>query len=99
MPISSRATVSVLCKKNRRAGFCERLTARDGKGILYNAARNPPNGGCSARAMRLRIHGTDMRLAANGWALALASLAMGSAAHASVFPLPTDGTTVVGRDT
>src|SRR5689334_1223212 len=40
-----------------------------------------------------------VRIAAYGRDLALASLAMGSAAHASVFPLPTDGTTVVGHDT
>ena len=40
-----------------------------------------------------------MRLAAYGWASVLASIVIGSAAHASVFPLPTDGSTVVGRDT
>ncbi|HEX4387564.1 MAG TPA: L,D-transpeptidase family protein [Steroidobacteraceae bacterium] len=39
-----------------------------------------------------------MRLAAYGWASALASMAIGSASHAAVFPLPTDGTTVVGSD-
>ena len=39
-----------------------------------------------------------MRLAAYGWAFALASMAMGSASLAAVFAVPTDGTTVVGDD-
>jgi len=39
-----------------------------------------------------------MRLAAYGSALVLASMAIAGAAHASVFPMPTDGSTVVGHD-
>src|SRR5437763_11798955 len=53
MPMSSRAMASVLRAKNACGSFSARLTARDGKGILYNRRRREAD--ASAPSKR-RLH-------------------------------------------
>jgi L,D-transpeptidase ErfK/SrfK len=80
---------SVLRSKKAREGFRAGDIARDGKGIHYNAP-------AALRNAQLRLL-SDTRMRALLWILAALGLTADPAV-ASVYPLPADGSAVVGTD-
>src|SRR3984893_3270264 len=108
MPMSSRATVRVLRAKKARGSFSPRVTARDVSGILYNRTRRPADGGscplsreyCPINDIEV-LHRNHMKQARKPgtllWSLSWVGLLAGPA-WANVYPLPADGSSVVGAD-
>ena len=105
MPISSRATVSVLRAKKSAGGLLRRdFTARDSKGILYNGARLG-GGGLDVltqinkiQAIRRKTHeSSDARYPT--LCTLLGALLVRTPCWRALYPLPTDGSSIVGEDT